>query len=384
MPKNPELVFHKGITNATPEEVGYNPERLKQLDLHLADLINNKKLQCASYLLSRYGKTFACKSVGKLTYHEDSPDLLPDSIRRVASNTKIFTSMAAMKLVEDGKLYLEQPVSTIIKEFDTDMHRKITIFQLLTHTSGLRADPGFFLEPYMQNYFGDIENALKKNKKANWIKIALAGPLKANPGEAFMYSSMGMVILGEVITRVSGLHCEQFIIDKIVKPLGMNETFFDVPEDLLHRVCYTNNWQENHLKNKYDRSGKPPRAAGGLNTTLYDINRLGQMFLNMGEYNGNIIISRKSIEAMVKNQLYNMDCLAWGTFCRNMQMGLGIYLGLTDLLTPGTYSHEGAGRFAFYVDPAESLVVSFFVPTNIEWVAESLINTKSIIWSGLL
>ncbi|MCD4670642.1 MAG: beta-lactamase family protein [Actinomycetia bacterium] len=380
---NSNIGFHQGIVDTDPEEVGYNPERLKQLDSHLLELIVDEKLQCASYLLSRYGKTFACKSVGKLNYHKNSPDFMPDSIRKIASITKIFTSMAIMKLIEDGKLYLEQPVSTIIKEFDTDMHRLITIFHLLTHTSGLRPDPGVHCEPYPSSWWDELGDAYKNNKEINWIEKCLAGPVEAKPAEMWLYSTLGFVFLGEIVTRVSGVHCEQFIVDNITIPLEMNETFFSVPEKFHRRVCCTERWNEEILKDKSDTSKKPPRTGGGLHSTLYDLNKLGQMFLNVGEYNGRRILCRKAIETMITNQLSGIDTQAWGKSYKNIQMGLGINRSLSDLLTPGTYSHEGAGRCVLYIDPAESLVVSFFVPTIIEWVPESIINTKSIIWSGL-
>ncbi len=385
MPAKAALTFHQGATETTPEEVEYNPERLKLLDSHLLGLVETQKLQCASYLLWRHGKTFACKAFGKLNYHDDSPDLMPDSIRWIASLTKTFTSIAIMKLVEDGKLYLSQPVSTIIGEFDKDVLRTITILHLLTHTSGLRADPGYFLEPYPMPFWRfPVEKEIEKDKKSKWIEMALAGPLHAKPGESWVYSSLGMAMLGEVINRVSGMQSEQFIIERITTPLGMNETFFDIPERLHYRVCFTNQWDEGLLNSRTDREANPPRTDFGMSSTLCDMNRLGQMLLNKGEYSGTRVLSRKTVEEMTTNQLSGIDAYSWGKRYTHFPYGLGVFLDRDSLVTPGVFYNEGAGRSAFYVDPVESFIACFFVPTRIDWVPESLFGTKSIIWSGLL
>jgi hypothetical protein len=96
-----ESIVHKGETHTTPEEAGFLPERLDQLDTHLLELIAQDRLQGASYLLARHGQVFAHRSMGKLKCGEDSPPLMPDSIRRVASITKAFAAVAIMQLVED-------------------------------------------------------------------------------------------------------------------------------------------------------------------------------------------------------------------------------------------------------------------------------------------
>ncbi|MGE5607037.1 MAG: serine hydrolase domain-containing protein [Bacteroidota bacterium] len=141
---NSFTTIHHGVIDVTPEEVEYAPSRLEVLDSHFQKLIQDQKIQGAGYLLSRYGKIFAHRSLGRLCYDNDLAEFKPDSLRRIYSMTKLFTAIAVMKLIEDGMLYLEQPVKTIIEEFDTPTHNKINLFHLLTHTAGIAPVPDIF------------------------------------------------------------------------------------------------------------------------------------------------------------------------------------------------------------------------------------------------
>lgn len=369
---------HNGIVDVPPEEVDYNPTRLEQLDSHFQKLIQDQKIQGAGYLLSRYGKIFAHRSLGRLCYDNDLAEFKPDSIRRIYSITKLFTAIALMKLVEDGLLYLEQPVMTVIEEFNTPAHNKINLLHLLTHTSGLAPDPGYFSEPY------PIEQ--KWWNTDNWIKELLSGPLCAPPGTAWNYCSSGYAILGEVISRVSGIHCEEYIRSNIIEPLAMEDTFFDLPENRLNRTCFVWKWEREELQYKPDRSKKiPPRSGGGLYSTLYDLWKLGQMVLNGGIFNGNRIISRKTLEYMTRNHLKpNTPAFHWGANFQDFRHGLGFNLLLSELLSPDTFNHEGYGRSALYIDPTEQLIAVYFIPADADWIPEAFINPRTIIWSGLL
>ncbi|MBN2531487.1 MAG: beta-lactamase family protein [Spirochaetales bacterium] len=360
-----------GETGATPKEAGYYPPNIERLDTFFTGLIKEEKLQCASYLLARYGKIFAHKSMGRLLpYGPDTP-FRPDSIRLIASTTKVFTAVGILQLAEKGKLTLDQPVSDFIKEFDTDMHRKISIFHLLTHTSGLAPDPGFYLEPYpvYKNVFKDMD-AL--------IRYTLSGAVHSKPGERWAYSTRGMIMLGEVIKRVSNMEYEDYIQKNILDPLGMTDSHFIVPPEKRDRVCFTKEPDKTIREQK-----ELFNAGGGLYSTLNDLFRFGQMMLNNGQLDGVRIVSRKSVETMISSHLKNVPADAWEVHQDDKKHGLGWSLEYRSIVTPGTYGHEGAGRVNLIVDPAEELVAVYFVPTTIEWVPESLICPMAIIWSGL-
>jgi CubicO group peptidase (beta-lactamase class C family) len=341
-------------------------------------MIQSEKIQGASYLLSRDGQIFAHRSMGRLRFDHDTAQLMPDSIRKIYSITKVFTAVAVMKLVEDGFLYLNQPVMTIIDEFNTPVHSKIKIIHLLTHTAGIAPCSGYFAEPY----------SVREEwwKADNWIKEAISGPASAPPGEAWIYSSVGYAILGEIISRVSGLHCEEYIRKNILEPLGMNDTCFDLPEEHLERTCFVWPWEREELQEEPEENQKwPPRSGGGLYSTLHDLWKFGQMTLNGGTFNGKRIISRKTLEDMTTNHLKpNTPAFHWGDNYQDFRYGLGFSLLLSDLLSPDTYNHEGYGRSTLYMDPTERLVAVYFIPADQDWVPEAIINPRAITWSGLL
>lgn len=371
-------VIHNGVIDVTPEQVDYDPARLTQLDSHFQRLIQDQKIQAAGYLLSRYGKIFAYRSLGKLCYDNDTAQFKPDSIRMLYSLTKLFTAIAVMKLVEDGLLYLEQPVGTVIEEFNTPCYDKINILHLLTHTAGICPVSGYFCESYPEEP--------EWRKEDNWIKAALAGPVYAQPGESWIYCTFGYAVLGEIISRVTGIHGEEYIRRNILKPLGMNDTDFDVHEDWLDRTCFVFDWEKEKSSQKPGANqNPPPRTDGGIYSTLSDLWKFGQMILDGGTFNGNRIISRKSLEYMTRNHLKpNTPAFHWGAKYQDFKHGLGFNLLLSELLTPGTFNHEGYGRSALYIDPAEKMVAVYFIPSVHDWIPEAFINPRTIIWSGLL
>ncbi|MNP67642.1 hypothetical protein D3C76_1634980 [compost metagenome] len=116
------------------------------------------------------------------------------------------------------------------------------------------------------------------------------------------------------------------------------------------------------------------------------MNIFGQMLLNKGTYNGARIISRKSCEMLTRVQYPGgLPAFHWGDQVKDSEFALSSSLGrVYDPFKPNTFYHEGAGRCALMVDPDEELVVIFFVPSNVDWVPESMINVKNIIWSGLI
>lgn len=394
------IQLHQGPVEITPAEAGYSEQALDRLDEHLAALINKGRLQCASYLFARNGKTFACKSMGALKHTDSEAQLLPGSIRKIASTTKWFTLIAILRLMEEGKLYMQQPVKDWIEEFKPAPLDKITIFHLLTHTAGLAADGGYFSEPYpiwWGEYefeyaeYDEVALALKTAeeigaiKRKQWIKAILAGPLCSELGASWNYSSSGYSLLGEIVRRVTGVSFEDYIHQIIIKPLGLTRTFFEVPDELLHEVCVVSDGEHVRLHKHEDYTYLQPRASTGMYSTLSDMNRVGQMLLNGGTLDGERVLSRKSIELMKRDQFSKgLPAYSWGVEYKNFHFGLSSYFSREgDIDYPTSYAHEGAGRCALICDNEENLVISFFVASAINWVPESVYSVKNIIWSGL-
>ncbi|AOZ94421.1 serine hydrolase domain-containing protein [Paenibacillus crassostreae] len=380
------LSVHKGKVDVTPDEVGYDPAMLNRLDDHYSRLIGKGTIQAAGYILSRHGQIFAHRTLGKLRPTEDSPDLEPDSIRKTYSITKAFTSVAIHQLMDRGQIFLDQQVSSIIPEFDTDKHRSITIAQLLTHTSGLNGDPGFFQEPFALPWYEWAVREIKKSgHDISWVRAVLSGPLQNMPGKEWIYSTAGFALLGEIIAKVSGIAYEQYIADEILTPLGMSKSGFTVDVTQHEQLCYVNSWELESITpvETIDRE-RPPKAGNGLYSTLEELCTFGRMMLGGGEWNGTRILSRRAVELQTSNQLNGVLFNGWGERSKDTKYGLGWSLNHDDICSKGTYSHEGFGHSGLYIDPVEDLVFAFFVPGLKGYTNESVVIPRAIVWSGLL
>ncbi|SFD83579.1 CubicO group peptidase, beta-lactamase class C family [Paenibacillus catalpae] len=388
-------------TAIQPQETGFDPDARIRLEEHFKKLIEQEQIQSAAYLISAKGTVFAKGAFGQLKH--DAPDSVykEETIRKIASVTKLFTATAIFQLVEQGKLFLRQSVSEWIEEFKNPTYDKIQIWHLLTHTSGLQADPGYFQEPYPRGWWDLLfafepetegpyavtdPEELEKQRRSQWLRALLSGQPLSAPGVEWSYSSAGFCILGEIVARASGIPFEQYVMEKIVQPLGMHRTFFVIPQELHAEVCWINEHDVNRDTKQHDRTYSPPRAGGGMSSTLDDLFRFGQMLLNNGTLDGIKILSRKSVEKMSSNVLNSgIEGFCWGGRIKNFTYGLGANLtGHDDWLPVGSYGHEGAGRCKLIVDPQHQSVVVFFVPSNSDWCPESINGTQNIIGSGWL
>lgn len=162
------MLFTPGITDCSPAEVGYDTSRIGVLHNHFQNLIDQNKIQAAAYCVSRYGKTFMHGAMGPLSFREDRAEpLLPTTVHNIASITKAVTSVAMAKLVEDGILRFDLPVSTFLEQFNVDPFNKIDIYSLLTHTSGLFPDCAGSLVPYHKSYWQLIGEYFEKYNPEN-------------------------------------------------------------------------------------------------------------------------------------------------------------------------------------------------------------------------
>lgn len=219
-------------TPYTPQEAGYEAERLEVLNRHFSEMIDKKELVSGSYCLTHEGKVFADNALGSFSFEEDDTrEFEPDTIFSIASITKLFTSIAILKLVEDGQIRLDQPVGEILEEFNTPPYNEIRIVHILTHTSGPCADMGAHENKYELGWW----NFLDKDHPEDWITAVLKKGLRNSPGKEWSYSSIGFALLGEIITRISHVHCHTYIEENIVKPCDMANTSFTIDVKQLHR-----------------------------------------------------------------------------------------------------------------------------------------------------
>lgn len=386
--RKPTLAVHRGRTDIDPAQAGMDAGQLDKLEHLFAGLVEKERLQAAGWLVARDGNIVVHRSLGKRTFREDSDDFKPDTIRCVYSITKVITTVALLMLVEEGKLYIRQPVADWLEPFDHPMYRPITLWHLLTHTSGLAPDPGFDQEPYQKPWYAwrayrQMEDASRTWSADDTIRMILSEPLRDKPDRQWLYSTTGFAILAEVIARAAGMPYERFVEERIFKPLGMNRSFFGVPEPLRAETCVVNDWEASALQMPSPPAELLVNGGNGMFSTLEDLWRFGQAMLDGGRFGDTQLLGRRMVREMVTNQLRGISSNAWGAKIAKFEYGMGWSISVDDLCTPGTFGHEGAGRCGLYIDPAEKLVFVYFVPTAVDWVPESVINPRNLVWSSL-
>ena len=393
-------------TPFTPADVGYDASRLEALNRHFERLIKEGKLQFANYCLSRDGKVFADAAIGPRSFRpEDKTEARPDAIQWIASITKIFCSTAIFCLVEDGLLRPLQPASEILPEMATPPYKDITIAQLLSHTSGLHPDGGCF----ENKYFKTPWDYIGRMRDTPWLEAGLSVGLRTKPGTEWQYCSFGFVILGEIISRVSGMNCHDFIKTRIIDPCGMTDTFFPIrfPKTEAERALMTRFAERINIRDKEDeefiaavRKGKfpepgeddapfehVPQTGGGLMSTAQDLNKFGRMLLNKGYTDdGTRVLGRLAVDRMTENiTAPEIRNYCWGSPGNHRDYALGPDRRRDEdcFYSKSTFYHEGAGACALLIDPEERMVASWFVPFIGGWYPEGLFSATNVMWSGL-
>lgn len=372
---------------ATPQSVGFSGERLKKIDNAMSQWINEGWMTGAVGLIVRNGKIVYYKSAG----HNDVASKIPlgkDGIFRIASQTKAITSVAVMILFEEGKFLLDDPVSKYIPSFtnqkvldkfnaaDTTYttvpaKRSVTIRDLLTHTSGIDyAQIGSKEAKAIYAKYNITAGLDVANDKLSDAMNRLGGlPLMFQPGERWRYG-LNIDLLGYLVEVWSGMSLDDFFRSRIFQPLGMNDTYFNVPAEKGKRLVYL--YTEDSLGHLNKETGKvfslhvnyPLRnktyfsGGGGLSSTIYDYAIFLQMLLNGGVYNGHRILGRNTVRMMTTNQIGDID---FG----DDKFGLGFSL-VTEKSAgafpsqPGTFSWGGAFSTSYWADPKEKMIILFY------------------------
>ena len=314
-----------------------------------------------------------------------------DTIFRVSSLTKPVAAAAAMVLVEDGRLRLDEPVDRLLPELadrrvlrrldgpldDTvPAKRPITLRDLLTMRMGF----GFIMgPPEAYPILAAAEEQLlgmgppkpaTPHEPDEWIRRFATLPLMHQPGEQWMYE-MGFAVLGVLISRASERPLEAFLRERIFGPLGMEDTGFYVPPEKLDRLatCYRTNPETGALElydgaedSQWSRPPAFPDARGGLVSTADDYLAFGRMMLDGGEHGGERILSRLSVELMTTNHLTSEQRASSGSvpvFLGERGWGFGLSTIPGDnaaAATPGRYGWEGGLGTSWSSDPTEDMV----------------------------
>jgi CubicO group peptidase (beta-lactamase class C family) len=380
------------LTVSVPEAGGFSSARLSRLDSGMSCWVKKKWVNGSVALIARNGRIVFHKAYGYNDPDTKAP-LDRNGIFRIASQTKAITTVAAMMLWEEGKFSLDDPVAKFIPSFsnqkvldtfrslDTTFttvpaKRPITIRDLLTQTSGI-GYPGIGSAEanaiYGKNKItGGV--GVKDQKLSDAMTRLGSLPLLFQPGEKWMYG-VNTDLLGYLIELWSGMTLEDFFARRIFQPLGMNDTYFNVPVEKASRLVNFFVGDSTGIKKQGKVFGgfldmnfplqkhEYFSGGGGLSSTVYDYAVFLQMLLNGGEYNGIRLIAHNTVRMMTMNQIGDLF-VNLGTPTEN-KFGFGFSLITEDgsRLTPsqaGTYSWGGVFSTAYWVDPKEKMIVLLY------------------------
>jgi CubicO group peptidase (beta-lactamase class C family) len=366
---------------------GFSKARLGRMQDVMAGHVERGSVPGLVTLVSRRGEVHVSAIGMKATGGSDR--MRRDTIFRIASLTKPVTATAAMILVEECKLRLDEPVDRwlpeladrrVLKRIDSSLDdtvpakRPITLRDLLTFRLGfgaVMAPPGTYPVQKAMVEAGVAPGPnLPSHAPDELMKRFGSLPLLHQPGEKWMYHS-GSDILGVLIARATGQKLEAFFRERIFAPLGMKDTGFNVPEAKLNRLatCYQTDPATGKLvvfdEGRGGRWARPPifeSGGGGLVSTVDDFLAFGRMMLNKGKHGRERILSRLSVELMTTDQITPEQKAAshffpgfWDT--HGWGFGMSVITRRDDVAAvPGRYGWDGGYGTSWYSDPKEDMV----------------------------
>ena len=373
----------QSLPAATPASVGVSGERLNRLSATMQQYVDQGRAAGLVTIVVRQGKVVHFEAFGNRDIQAGAP-MQKDTIFRIASMSKAITSLAAMILLEEGKLLLNDPVSKFIPSFAkttvtvpppvgalpatavsvVPAKRPLTIRDLLTHTAGIGYGAGPAEGLYKAAnvhmwYFAD-----KAEPIATTIDRLAALPFDSQPGEKYVYG-FNTDILGVVVEKASGMSLDEFFKTRIFQPLKMADTHFYLPVEKRNRLAAVYSIVDDKLLRAPDEgTGQGAYVDGprqsfsggaGLLSTASDYARFLQMIVNGGELDGVRVLSPKTVELMSSNHtgaIFNEGRTGFGLGFEVVEhVGRSAEHGSVGLLSWG-----GAYYTDFCADPKEQVV----------------------------
>ena len=367
-------------------KAGFSAERLARINEYLQREVDLKRIPGAIVLIRRHGQTAYYEGFGVRSPTTGAP-MKPDTIFTLYSMTKPITSVAAMMLVEEGKLQLDAEVGQYIKSFYnvkvgsekpgsdgkptfdlTPPKRPILIHDLLRHTAGI---------PYASLAYGPVKQAYDDAKltSGGLTNEELADrvaslPLISEPGQYWVYGH-ATDVLGRVIEVVSGKSLYQFEKERLLDPLKMANTGFYVTDPARQAMMAETNPNERleydpRIQKKWESGG------GGMVSSTDDYARFLQMMLNGGELDGTRILSRKTVEFMTSNHIGDAAGVKpWAFYFPGAGYGYGLGVGVRTepgvshwAGSIGEYGWDGGSGVFFLVDPKEDMFAILMIQTR--------------------
>jgi CubicO group peptidase (beta-lactamase class C family) len=370
-----------------PATAGMSSEMLARIHTRMQEFVDTGKTAGVVTLAARHGVVAWLDAAGFQDLERKVP-MKTGTIFRVMSITKPVTCAGIMTLVDQGRLSLLDPVEKFVPEFkDIKVNpcgnrvghkcelvpplRPMNVLDLMTHMSGL-GDGGGRGGPTAQ----------PASRTEMVASLASRATLLFQPGSAWNYSNFGISILGQIIAVVSGEPYERFMAEKIFAPLGMKDSFFEVPTDKADRLATIYTTEDGKLKplTRATRFGAAiPSPDSGLLSTASDLARFDQMMLNKGVLNGRRVLSAAAVEAMTVSYTGDMPA----GYAAGVGQGLGFEsvtkpLGMYRYTSIGSFEKAGVYRTYIWVDPAKDLAGVILMQRNTGGAAADLADEVNV------
>jgi CubicO group peptidase (beta-lactamase class C family) len=331
------------LPSGKPEELGFDPERLELVNHLVQRLVDAGCFPGAVLLVARRGRIAYFKAFGYAQLYPERRPMTLETVFDLASLTKVVaTTPVILRLAEKGELSLDDPVSLYFPAFGEGPKRKVTVWHLLTHTSGLPA-------------YAPLYSLLGRREDAYGYIAGLN--LEYEPGTKVVYSDLGFILLGRIAELVAGKPLDELARELVFEPLGMRDTMFNPPPELRERAAATEYCRlrkrilkgEVHDENAWFMGGVAGHA--GLFSTARDLALYAQMWLNKGTF-GARVLSPATVDLATRNHTQGLnECrgLGWALNCRPCSCG--------DLMSPKAYGHTGFTGTSLWIDPAYDLTV---------------------------
>lgn len=376
------------LAQVDPQQEGVSAERLERISEVSKSYLADEKVAGVATMVSRNGKIIYAKAFGERGV-DDSKTLKIDDLFRIYSMTKPIVAVAAMQLYEKGMFHLSDPISKFLPELAelsvmdeegnlTPNEASISMQQLLTHTAGFSY--GFSNSKVDQEY--NKAELWKSKDSDDFIKRVAALPLHYKPGERWHYS-IAVDLTGVIVERLSGMGLDEYLQTHIFEPLGMVDTFFEVPKQKMSRFLPNHyyDYGEKSLKTveetkeKYNAMSNYEDVSmfsggGGLVSTAMDYMLFMEALQNGGSLNGNRILGPKTLQYMIRNHLSGSIEQKGGAGenpldqASNNGFGFGLGFGLVTnsvnnsiIGSEGEYNWGGAAGTVFWIDPVENITV---------------------------
>ena len=404
--------------DARPEDAGISSKGLEHLKHIVQGYIDDGRFPGAISMVARHGKLVHFETYGKRDIETGAP-VEKDTIFRIYSMTKPIVSVALMTLYEEGLFQIDDPASKYIPQFKglkvfdggslehprlREPAREMTIADLLRHTSGLTSRTDWLLGPLYES--SGLHSSSSTGTLSQMIETVGTLPLKCDPGAQFNYG-ISTDVIGYLCEVLSGRRLDDFLRERVLGPLNMVDTGFDVPASDVER--FAANYRPGEpgeprivVIDRPDSTSMytSPRSylsgAGGLVSTASDYMRFCKMLANRGEWDGARIIGPRTLEFMTTNHLpggRDLTQMGREEAGETASHGIGFGLGFAVLLgaaeagvigSEGEYYWGGAASTAFFVSPKDELTVVFMTQLRPSSTYPIRREIRSIVYGSLL